>query len=356
MTNKIDSLQIIRCFAAILVVICHIWNDGWLPQIIVDLGGFGVDLFFVLSGFIMCLTVKLNMDNKVMNASHFLQKRIVRIFPIYIICAIPLLLFNIKAEGFKHLYYYIGNLLLLPSFYNDSTYAFVLGPGWSLAYEMLFYYTFAFFILFAKNKNMLLVMNSLFLFLLVVSIRIFNLQGPQLGWVNLNYIIGDTLLWNFGLGIVVYYIFIKLKDCVQFNIQSGLFFLVFLSTIAAALHSYGSPRFIAFGIPAFIIVSMFTLIKNYAGESTILKRLIYIGDASYSVYLIHYYFVFFKPKVLLLERFFNIGSNVFLNTVDILLVIGAIAGGCLFYIVIEQPIIKHLSQKHFQKQISPIVE
>jgi peptidoglycan/LPS O-acetylase OafA/YrhL len=86
MTGKLDSLQIIRAFAASLVAMCHIWNDGVLPGFVVDLGGFGVDLFFALSGFIMCLTVKLDTGTKGQNAELFLIRRITRIFPIYIIC------------------------------------------------------------------------------------------------------------------------------------------------------------------------------------------------------------------------------------------------------------------------------
>lgn len=42
---KIESLQVIRAYAACLVAMCHIYNDGWLPGILVDFGGFGVDLF-----------------------------------------------------------------------------------------------------------------------------------------------------------------------------------------------------------------------------------------------------------------------------------------------------------------------
>lgn len=216
--NKIDSLQIMRGYAAVIVAMCHIWNDGWLPGTLVELGGSGVDLFFVLSGFIMCLTVKLNLQSKSDNALYFLKKRVVRIFPIYIICAIPLIIFNTYAEGPKSLYFYIGNLLLLPSFTNDPSYYYPLGPGWSLTYEMLFYYAFATFILLTANKKTLSLSLMIFLFALVITVRTLGLQGPQLGWVNFSFIIGDTMLINFGLGIVTYFIYDSFKNSVKINI------------------------------------------------------------------------------------------------------------------------------------------
>ncbi|SDL39816.1 acyltransferase family protein [Pedobacter antarcticus] len=343
--NKVESLQIIRAFAAVLVTICHIWNDGWLPIEFTNLGGFGVDLFFVLSGFIMCLTVKLNIGSKYLNAKYFLNKRIIRIFPIYILCAFPLLLFNIKAEGIKSSFFYIGNLFLLPSFNNDVNYAFVLGTGWTLAYEMLFYYIFAFFILITGSKFRLLVLSSIFLCSLVLIVNVFGFKGGQLRWVNFSYIIGDTLLLNFVLGIICYFIYIELKDRIFLNYFHSLLLLAILSVLAAYLNTLDSlPRIISFGLPAFVIVSFFTLTRNNLNNSWLLKKIVFIGDASYSIYLTHFYFAFFKPKVLLVAKHIDLEFNVLINIIDVLLLVGAVACGCLFYIIIEKPIIKYTSR------------
>lgn len=261
-TQKIDSLQILRGYAAVLVGVSHIWNDGWLPGTLVELGGFGVDVFFVLSGFIMCLTVRLNLDTKFDNATYFIKKRIVRIFPIYIICALPLLLFNTYAEGVKSPYFYIGNILLLPSFTNNPAYYLTLGPGWSLVYEMLFYYVFAGIMLITTNKNKLLSSLALLLTGLVIVVRTMGLQGPQLGWVNLNYIIGDTMLINFAFGIVVYYIFEALKDKIKLSMGFSIGWLLLWSFIASVLIYFDFSRLVSNGIPAFFITTAFTLTNN----------------------------------------------------------------------------------------------
>ncbi|GHE39751.1 acyltransferase family protein [Sphingobacterium griseoflavum] len=346
MNAKIESLQIIRAVAAILVVICHIWNDGWLGAEIVALGGYGVDLFFILSGFIMCLTVKLNSKSKSANAFYFLSKRIVRIFPIYIICAVPLLLFNIKAEGPKDMFFYVGNFFLLPSFNANLDYRLVLGPGWTLVYEMIFYYIFSLLMLLTLSKRSLLqfIIGSM---LCIVSIyRLFNLQGPQGGWVNISYILGDTLLINFVLGIVCFYIYEALKGKVKIKISYGLIFLLIMTVFAAYLYSEkGLPRLIAYGLPAFFSVSFLTLTNHISLENKGLKSLVAIGNASYSIYLTHYYFAFFKPKFVSRSQYFNMDFTMFLNLLDILLVLSAVGGGMLFYRWVEQPIIKYSSKR-----------
>lgn len=349
--NRVDSLQIIRAFAAVLVVICHLWNDGWLPKNITDLGGFGVDLFFILSGFIMCLTVRLDKGSRYSNAKNFLQKRIIRIFPIYLICAIPLILFNLKAVGFKGIFFYVGNVLLLPSFTDNPQYALVLGPGWTLVYEMLFYYVFTVIICFTYSKNHLFLLLIFLLSCIVAATHLFNIQGEQLGWVNFTYIIGDTLILNFVLGIVCFYSYQALKEKIRMPVFFTLLCLLVLTVLAAYLHSLDLPRFIAFGLPAFITVFLFTCTRNNGSKSRAQQAIIYIGDASYSIYLTHYYVVFFKPKVVGLHRFFHVEPSLFINTVDVLLIGIAVVSGCIFYNLVEKPIIKYVSYRLTKKLV-----
>lgn len=352
MKNKLNSLQVVRAFAACLVGMCHIWNDGILPGTVVELGGFGVDLFFVLSGFIMALTVKMDTGKNTSNAKYFLKKRIVRIFPIYLICAIPLILFVSKAEGVKNVFFYVGNILLLPSFTNDPTYRLALSPGWSLVYEMLFYYVFAFFLLFVNNKKKLLYSVIIFLVSLVVTVRLFGVHGPQLAWVNFSFIIGDTMLLDFVLGIVSYFIYQKFKNKVNFSITQSLFMLVVLCFITMVLIYLKYPRFISNGIISFLIIVIFLFTNNSTMESNWVKRIVFIGDASYSIYLIHFYFAFFKLKIIAYAGRFIHDRDILVNTVDIVLLISAIVAGCFFYIIIEKPIINFFSKRIKYKKTS----
>ncbi len=344
MKHKLDSLQAIRAYAACLVAICHIWNDGVLPKIFVDLGQFGVDLFFVLSGFIMCLTARLDPGKKNANSIQFLKKRIVRIFPIYLICSIPLLLFVTYAEGMKSPFFYIGNILLLPSFMNDPSYRLALPPGWSLVYEMFFYYIFSLLLLVFVNKKQLIYFLIAILALLVSSIRLFGIQGPILGWVNLTYMIGDTLLLNFALGCLSYIIYSSLKNKINFDLWQSIALLLVLTFLTMALIHYKLPKFISNGIPAFIIIIIFLFTKNSSTQNHWLKKIVFVGDASYSIYLTHFYFAFFKLKILSFIGQLIENRIILINLVDVVLLSMAIVFGCAFYYFLEKPIIYHFSK------------
>ncbi|AJW64739.1 O-acetyltransferase OatA [Elizabethkingia miricola] len=343
--SKIDALQIIRGYAAILVVLCHIWNDGWLPQILVDLGGFGVDIFFVLSGFIMCLTVKLNTGSNFLNARYFMIKRISRIYPIYIICAIPVILFVTKAEGFKDLYFYVGNLLLLPTFTGDPDYRLALAPGWSLTYEMFFYIVFSVVLLFSSDRKKLLYTIFLILTGGVLLVNLLNIQGEQLNWVNFSYMIGDVRLLNFTSGIVCYYLYMHFREKINFHINSGIILLLIISLITMILIYLKLPDFLSRVLPAVAIIIIFSLINNSSLDKTTIQKLVFLGDASYSIYLIHYYFTFFKFKALEKLDYYASMDTVLLNMIDITMLILSVTAGCIFYIFIEKPIVAYASKK-----------
>lgn len=249
------------------------------------------------------------------------------------------------AEGVKSPYFYIGNILLLPSFTNNPAYYLTLGPGWSLVYEMLFYYVFAGIMLITTNKNKLLSSLALLLTGLVIVVRTMGLQGPQLGWVNLNYIIGDTMLINFAFGIVVYYIFEALKDKIKLSMGFSIGWLLLWSFIASVLIYFDFSRLVSNGIPAFFITTAFTLTNNNSIKGKWMNKAIFIGDASYSIYLTHIYFSFFKPKILLLGDYLSINADLYRNLVGITSLILAVVSGCLFYLWVEKPIINYFSKK-----------
>lgn len=345
MNNKLNSLQIIRAYAACLVGMCHIWNDGILPETVNELGGFGVALFFVLSGFIMCLTVKIDPQNKIENAKLFLRKRVVRIFPIYLICAIPLILFVSVAEGTKSLFFYIGNILLLPSFFNDPAYRLALPPGWSLVYEMFFYYIFTLLLLFFTSKRKLLYSLIAFFVILISVVHLLNIHGPQLAWVNFSYLIGDTLMLNFAFGIIAYFIYSTFKDRISFTTFQTMVLLLILTLVALILIYYKAPRIVSMGIPSFIIILIFLFAKQNNSPGRLMKTCVFIGDASYSIYLTHFYFAFFKLKVIAIVGQIIENRDLLINGVDITLLVMSILCGCAFYSLVERPIINHFSTK-----------
>ena len=142
--NKIDSIQALRGFAALGVMLAHgsslIYQhlDYQLVHQWALVGVAGVDVFFVLSGFIILYTAL----TRPVSRGTFLRKRFLRIYPVYWIILTVLILYHCLYPSFEHPAdrgsTILGSILLFPQ--KD----YVLGIAWTLSFEIIFY-------LFLKN-------------------------------------------------------------------------------------------------------------------------------------------------------------------------------------------------------------
>ncbi len=239
-------------------------------------GGFGVDIFFVLSGFLMIHTLR--PEKTPLN---FFFSRVRRIYPLYIILSLPLILTTIAL---KDNYFFIGNILLLPGF-GFEKYHMANGPAWTLVYEMIFYSIFTIALIFSKNK----IITCAFV-CIVIFICVYSISGhARMGWVNIGYILGDALMINFALGCILGCIYPMMKD--RISIRFMVFFAIFILICYIALDTLSSyDRFFKFGIPALIIVLLATITQS--GSGFVYNIFHKIGDASYSIYLSHIYITF----------------------------------------------------------------
>ena len=141
--NKIEIIQVLRFFAAFSVMMVH------LP--IIGFGIWGVDIFFVISGFIMMYVTENNQKN-------FLIKRIIRIVPLYWILTLGVFsiaifypdLLNNTTANFEHL---IKSLFFVPFDKNSSGHFPILFLGWTLNFEIIFYILFSISLFFQKKIN-----------------------------------------------------------------------------------------------------------------------------------------------------------------------------------------------------------
>ena len=173
----INNIQLIRAFAALNVVLMHTLfsaNSYDLPAQYLSIfdqsewGNNGVDLFFVVSGFVMVFT----QSHRPKSAAQFFKNRIIRLVPIY--WALTLLFASIfflapaafreTAVTFEHLLsslFFVSNVVV-----GENPVLFV---GWTLEYEMLFYSVFALGILLPTSKA-----KVLFPILLLLSLTVFS--------------------------------------------------------------------------------------------------------------------------------------------------------------------------------------
>jgi peptidoglycan/LPS O-acetylase OafA/YrhL len=173
---QIRNIQILRGMAAITVVLCHIheWDDKKFGSHAVTpaifLGGFtGVDLFFVISGFIMVFIQPAPIDSY-RSYLRFLVHRFTRIYPpVWIVMFLLLFVWLVHPELFNH---YGGNhveifrsFLLLPQDYQP-----LLNVAWTLIHEVYFYLVVSFALMFAPRGRWIFGFVWFLLVLIIFSI------------------------------------------------------------------------------------------------------------------------------------------------------------------------------------------
>lgn len=290
MTNeksKLLGIQYLRAFAALMVVYYHL--AGQVPAFapyfhfdtVIDSAHLwsGVCVFFVISGFIMYVT------GRKLTAGEFAWRRIARIVPLYwavtlAVCALALVDPRLLHSTDLTIGNAVRSLLFLP--YSNPTQGGmlfpILVPGWTLNYEVAFYALFAVALLF--RWRMWIVGGVLCVGALLGVIH------PQARMLSIWGFYTSTMLLLFAAGILLGAAYIKVKErpmsrrlprwACALTMLAGLWLILgdlrpfalaqLIGSVAivggavAWEHQYGLPRW---------------------------KWLLLLGDASYSIYLVH---------------------------------------------------------------------
>jgi exopolysaccharide production protein ExoZ len=286
MTFTIISIQILRALAALLVVFHHaryqirefevFFYGGIWP-----FGQAGVDIFFVISGFIMWVTT----HDRRTTPLQFMTNRIVRIVPLYWLltlmvaaaCLIAPSLFRGVVLTPEHV---VKSLFFIPDFYPGMPTRIwpLLLPGWTLNYEMIFYVVFAVALL--LPRHLMIPFTGAVFATAVAAGFIFDFDSAVGKFYTEPYIM------EFVAGMVIGHLWLH-----------GRLKLPALPALAAipvaiagliALTPFMTPqnRLLVWGIPAVLIVTA-GLSLDLRGASISSRFLRLMGDASYSIYLTH---------------------------------------------------------------------
>lgn len=166
LSNYIAGINGLRAIAAIAVLLSHVTGNWGVFK----LGWIGVDMFFVISGF---LITKILVENR--NAKNyfkaFYSRRAVRILPIYFIVVFPLVVFHIWRDIFP-VYVPLSYLIYFQnSFVMNYGWLQGLGHTWTLAIEEQFYFFFPIVLFFVKRKYLLFFF--VFAIALIVGLRFY---------------------------------------------------------------------------------------------------------------------------------------------------------------------------------------
>lgn len=304
--RKLAWIQALRGIAAFMVVMVHsrsvlldtvggktVADDVLLPM------AMGVDLFFIISGFLMVLTTR-DFDRTKVYAWRFAAKRIARIWPLFaIVTVVAVAVDHHGIHGFLDasvLLPYLEGLLFVP--HNPAAshiyFQMSVGVAWTLCFECYFYLVFAACMLFGRWRYQ--VMAAWFV---VTLIAIPVLRGgynlgvatqPLVAWSRYANLAINPIVWEFVFGMMAGCLYSS-----RFVIKHDTtVYAIVISSIAMLLVGWNHIGMVNFfgpqgwGAPLVILFfGVVMLAKN--GTIKVPAWSVWMGEISYSLYLVHVY-------------------------------------------------------------------
>lgn len=323
-TGEVRSIQYLRGFAAFGVLVYHAAERAGGSF---GLGAAGVDVFFVISGFIMWMVT----CRRPPSPQDFLVRRLQRIVPLYwgltlvvagVALAAPFVFPNMQVT-WPHL---LQSLFFVPHYDSAGLVAPLIVPGWTLNYEMFFYALFAAGLLAPARLRPWLVSAAL---LALVAIRpLGDTTNPI--WATYT----NPLLLEFGAGVWLGKAWSEDKLP---KVRTG-WALVVAGLLGFAAAGFSGvdverARVILWGVPALLLVTGAISIERH-GPVPSMRPLQAVGDASYSLYLVH---------GLAISAVFRALQMAGLEQPIVLFAVSIVAGviaGLITYHLVEKPMMK----------------
>jgi len=290
MAGRLLGLQLLRGIAANLVVLQHLWEfelkyAGTQLPTVVRYGDLGVDVFFVLSGFVVVAVA-----GRGVGPVNFLWRRIARIYPTYWLATGIMIAAAVAVPGLVHeqldkipLW---RSLLLIAASPEQP----IVSVGWTLVHEMYFYVVFAAFL---ALRIPVLIGALIWTVLIVVTTAAwpdYVATSPILSMAT------SPLTFEFMMGLIIGVLWLQTQTPgVLLASAAGAAALLtslivnyrFLSP-PPALFSYSiAVRVLLFGVPIALIVYALVAYERHCSWRPP-KLLVAVGDWSYSIYLFHF--------------------------------------------------------------------
>ena len=338
---RLQTLQAARAIAANLVILSHLiaveakyTSSGVLPAFCVY-GIAGVDLFFVLSGFIMAAVAGISIES-----IEFLWRRIVRIYPTYWLVSIAVLAVTLVAPG-------IVNSSITGPVSLWRSFMLVPGPtlpllavGWTLEFEMYFYLVFA--VILAMRLPILAGLFTWAIILIVVTMA----APDRIAASPILRVVTDPLTAEFMIGVVIGTLWRNRRTpgaAVALGIgAAALAFSIGYLAPAVSLATSSQLdlwRVGIFGLPSALIIYGLSGLEN-RHRMRLPSPIVLIGDASYAIYLSHVLVISTVGRALALSA--PAGG---VRTSLVLIAVGWIAanlGGVLLHLLFERPTLRSL--------------
>ncbi len=287
-----STLDAIRGLAAIAVMILHYAGHnglGWMPR-----AWMAVDLFFILSGFVLMHSYSEKIKQGKYNLLGFIKIRLIRLMPLYIIglflgylgmvysCMLP------AGSCEKNVIPALSHGLFLLPYFTNIMWPFGFGvenmifplnaPAWSLFFELLVNLVFFYWLAKFQKLDSIFIVGIGFIGLLLAYFLHGSVNG---GWGINNFHIGfPRVIYHFFIGILVYTKYQK------YGLNSKLvaFISILLLMLAFAFDSSLVSMLTLFFLSPFVVLANAKVTLNGLAE----RICTWLGDISYPLYIVHW--------------------------------------------------------------------
>jgi exopolysaccharide production protein ExoZ len=311
MIKRIDSIQLIRGLAALMICLFHLKgllnsSTSHFGTTYFGGGAIGVSLFFLISGFIIVYSTQKS-DGSLHYVKNFIVKRLIRIVPLYYI----MVLFWVFAYD-RNLDYFskdittlINTLCFVPIFDSPVGPSYGMPPlkvGWALNYEIFFYFIFG-ISLFMKRFRWVTLFTVFFSLMISVPLILkgfvsfdpaFNYQYDLL-YLSL---MTNPMMIYFAIGVAFGLLynstFLIKPKWIQISLlilSIGLFLMIYFRD-----SPFIDNFFITLAICSFLVFGLLFFNKDKGMQVPAI--FVYLGDMSYSLFLIHPIVVIVLPRVI----------------------------------------------------------
>ena len=338
--SRYDGIQFLRFIAAGMVLVTHslFYASERLGSELVYLwgaGAKGVDIFFVISGFVMVVASE-PLAGKSDGWAIFVKSRLIRIVPSYwlatsIKLAALIVLPSVVLHSELDWSSVIKSYFFIPSYNIDGEIKPLLGVGWTLVYEMFFYLIFA-LALFMRINVFTFVGAVLLIFSGLYFVRPEN-YGPA--WYLMN-----PIVLEFYMGMIIGF-FVKRGYLIKESWAATTFFIS-LAYILFSDYNAIVPNLIHSGVPAMILVWSVVSLERFF-HARIHSSLMFLGAASYVLYLFHPIVAPLAPTVLN-----KLGFNYYWASVSLSITV-AIIFACVLHKWVEAPMTRYMNRLFLSK-------
>ncbi len=238
-----------------------------------EIGKMGVDIFFIISGYVMTLICERNEPTDL-----FLKKRVIRIMPLYILVSCLVIVANYRVQFISGDYEVwsslFKSLFLIPhySIANELKIFPIFIPGWTITYEMWFYILIAVVGVFCKSSRKIMLVPAL-----LVSLYLLSQLLPKSA---VGQFLGNSVYLTFAIGI-----FFRLFETRRMPLWAATISVIGLFIVAFLIEGL-EARLIIFGIPALLIFLIVFRLPIFS-----INGLAYVGKISFSLYLTHVFVI-----------------------------------------------------------------